>query len=158
MSNLHRGHSIDNFYQVLLWKVLSKEFTFCYDPLPNMATTGNPCFWLADLKKSSPLKLLDEMNRNLVWSIYGRSSVKIADHMAATGDSDSWLSMDLDEMSTLYRGPPIDTFYQVSVHLTKRFQKRRIQTWPPQAILVSDWSISKNLLLWNRKAKGSETW
>ena len=31
-----------------LWKVLSKECTFCYDPLPNIATTGNSCFWLAD--------------------------------------------------------------------------------------------------------------
>jgi hypothetical protein len=29
-------------------------------------------------KKSSPLKLLDQMNRNLVGSIYGRSSIKIA--------------------------------------------------------------------------------
>ena len=27
-----------------LWKYLSKECTFCDDPLPNMATTGNPCF------------------------------------------------------------------------------------------------------------------
>jgi hypothetical protein len=36
--------------------------------------------------------------------------------------------MDQDEMSSLYRGPPIDAFYQVSVHL---------------AILVSDWLISK---------------
>jgi hypothetical protein len=27
-----------------LWKVLSKEYTFSYDPLPNMATTGNSCF------------------------------------------------------------------------------------------------------------------
>jgi hypothetical protein len=27
-----------------LWKVLSKECTFCYDPLPNMATTGNSTF------------------------------------------------------------------------------------------------------------------
>ena len=26
------------------WKVLSKECTFCYDPLPNMATTCNSCF------------------------------------------------------------------------------------------------------------------
>jgi hypothetical protein len=34
-----------------LRKVLSKECTFCYDPLPNMATTGNSCFWLANLKK-----------------------------------------------------------------------------------------------------------
>ena len=29
---------------------------------------------------------------------------------------------------------------------------------PPQAILVSDWPIFKNLLLWNRLAKLSETW
>jgi hypothetical protein len=43
--------------------------------------------------------------------------------------------MDWDEMSTLYRGLPIDASYQVSVHLA---------TWPPQAILVSDWLISKN--------------
>ena len=34
-----------------LCKVLSKECTFCYDPLPNMATTGNCCFWLADFLK-----------------------------------------------------------------------------------------------------------
>ena len=34
-----------------LWVVLSKECTFCPDPLTNMADTGNSCFWLADLKK-----------------------------------------------------------------------------------------------------------
>jgi hypothetical protein len=28
-------------------------------------------------------------------------------------------------MSKLYRGPPIDASYQVSVHLAKRFQRRR---------------------------------
>ena len=28
-------------------------------------------------------------------------------------------------MSNLYRGPSIDASYQVSVHLAKRFQKRR---------------------------------
>ena len=33
--------------------------------------------------------------------------------------------MDLDKMSNLYRGPPIDASYQVSVHLAKRFQRRR---------------------------------
>jgi hypothetical protein len=36
----------------------------------------------------------------------------------------------------------------VSIHL---------QIWLPQAILVSDWSISKSLLLWNRFAKWTET-
>jgi hypothetical protein len=56
--------------------------------------------------KSSPLKPLDQMNRNLVGSIYGLSSIKSANF--------------------------------VPIHE---------QTWPPQAILVSDWSISKNLFL-----------
>jgi hypothetical protein len=33
--------------------------------------------------------------------------------------------MDRDEMSNIYRGPAIDASYQVSVHLAKRFQRRR---------------------------------
>jgi hypothetical protein len=36
------------------------------------------------------------------------------------------LLMDRDEMSNLYKGPSIDASYQVSVHLAKRLQKRRI--------------------------------
>jgi hypothetical protein len=32
---------------------------------------------------------------------------------------------DQDEISHLYRGPSIDASYQVSVHLAKRFQRRR---------------------------------
>jgi hypothetical protein len=47
-----------------LWKVLSKYCSFCPDPSTNMAAIGNSCFWLADLSKSSPLKPLDQMNRN----------------------------------------------------------------------------------------------
>jgi hypothetical protein len=35
------------------------------------------------------------------------------------------LLTDREEMSNLYRGPAIDDTYQVSVHLAKRFQKRR---------------------------------
>jgi hypothetical protein len=67
-------------------------------------------------------------------------------------------------MSNLYRGPSNDASNQVSIHMAKRFQRRRFfknqpirnknclcahfvpihyQTWPPQAILVSDWLISK---------------
>jgi hypothetical protein len=35
------------------------------------------------------------------------------------------LLMDQKEMSILYRGPSIDASYQFSVHLAKRFQRRR---------------------------------
>jgi predicted aminopeptidase len=35
--------------------------------------------------------------------------------------------LDRDEMSKLYRGPSIDASYQVSVHLAKGFQRRRLK-------------------------------
>jgi hypothetical protein len=35
--------------------------------------------------------------------------------------------MDRDEISNLYRGPSIDASYQVSDHLAKRFQRRRLK-------------------------------
>ena len=49
-----------------LWKVLSKGCSFCPDLSTNMATICNSCFWLADFFKSSSLKPLGQMNRNLV--------------------------------------------------------------------------------------------
>jgi hypothetical protein len=57
------------------------------------------------LKKSSPLKPLGQMNRNMVGGIYGRFSVKIA--------------TDRDKMRILYREPSIDASCQISVHLAK---------------------------------------
>jgi hypothetical protein len=61
------------------------------------------------------------------------------------------LLMDRDKKSKLYRGPSIDTSYQVSVHLAKGFQRRRLKCeklqWTTDGksshILVSDWLISK---------------
>jgi hypothetical protein len=45
--------------------------------------------------------------------------------------------MDQGEMSTLYRGPPIDASYPVSVHLAKRFQRRRISKISDSEIRVA---------------------
>jgi hypothetical protein len=52
------------------------------------------------------------MNRNLVGSIYGRSSC---------------LLMNRDEMTNLHRGPSIYAPNEVSIHLAKRFQRRRFK-------------------------------
>jgi hypothetical protein len=37
------------------------------------------------------------------------------------------LLTDRDKLCNLYRGPPIDASYQVSVHLAKGFQRRRLK-------------------------------
>jgi hypothetical protein len=57
-----------------LWKVLYKDCSFHPDPLPPQAILVSD--WPIFLK-SSPLKPLGQMNRNLVGKIYGRSSIKI---------------------------------------------------------------------------------
>jgi hypothetical protein len=56
-------------------------------------------------------------------------------------------------MSILYRGPSIDTSYQVSVHLTKQFQRRRfLRNWLIRyknclslPCLLMDWEKMGNL-------------
>ena len=38
------------------------------------------------------------------------------------------LLTDRDEMSTLYRGPSIEASYQVSAHLARGFQRKRLKS------------------------------
>ena len=53
--------------------------------------------------------------------------------------------MDWDKISILYREPSIDATYQISVHLGKRFQRRRFfqkstnqkQEWSVAAMFVN---------------------
>ena len=100
-----------------LCKICYKDCSFCLDLLTSMATKGNSCNWLVDFKKYSPLKLLGQMNWNLVGSIYDRSSMKIA--------------------------------HIILICLTNM---------APTGNFVSDWPISKHILLCNHLAKWNETW
>ena len=62
--------------------------------------------------------------------------------------------MDRDKMSNLYRGPPIDASYEVSVHLAKRFQRRKFFKnqpirnknclWPPCLLTDRDEMSNRN--------------
>jgi hypothetical protein len=49
------------------------------------------------------------------------------------------LLTDWDEMSNLHRGHSIDASYQVSVHLAKRFQRRRFLTRGSQEPVKLTW-------------------
>jgi hypothetical protein len=40
--------------------------------------------------------------------------------------------MDQDEMSSRYRGPPIDASFKVLVHLAKQFQRRSLKKYANQ--------------------------
>jgi hypothetical protein len=99
------------------------------------------------------------MNRNLVGTIYGRSSIRSAHFVPihwqtwpppailVSDWSISRLLMDWDEMSNLYRGPAIDAFYQVSVHLAKRFQRRFFRNQPIRN-KNGLWCLAKWIEMW----------
>jgi len=83
-------------------------------------------------------------------------------NVAATGNSCFWL-VDFFKSSLLKSHGQMNwhlvgSIYGRSSIKIAHFVPICYQTWPPQAILVSDWSISKDLLLCNRLAKWNENW
>jgi hypothetical protein len=75
------------------------------------------------LKKSSPLKLLGQMEPTLAGSIYVRSSIKFL-HLVPFGQQ-TWPL--LLKIKKNYRGPYIDAFCQVWFHLAQLFQRSRLK-------------------------------
>ena len=114
MSNLHRGHSIDDFYQVQVVAMFvnrsgrneqSSQRTFPRCFLPSFCSFGQA---VSEEKifKNRPIR-----NKNDL----------------------SWPSLltDRNEIIKRYRGPTIYPSYQVSVHLPKRFQRRICFSYRP---------------------------
>jgi hypothetical protein len=131
MSNLYRGPSKDASYKISihLAKRLQRRF-FRNQPIRN-----KNCLWCPCLSTDR-----DEMS-NLYRGPAIDASHQVSVHLAKQFQRKRffrnqpirnknclwWPCMltDRDEMSNLYRGPAIDAAYQVSVHLAKRFQRRR---------------------------------
>ena len=134
MSNLIRGPSINASFQVSvhLAKWFQRRRFFRNRPIRNKNCLWRPCL-LTDR---------DEMcNIHREHSI--DASYQVAVHLAKwfqrrrfflnrpfRNKNCMWwpcLLTDRNEMCNLYRGPSIDASYQVSVHLTKWFQRRRLK-------------------------------
>jgi hypothetical protein len=132
MSNLNRGLSIDASYQVSvhLGKRFHRRRFYRNQPIRNKNCLWWPCL-LIDRDKMS--------NRNRGLSI--DASYQVSVHLGKRfhrrrfyrnqpirNKNCLWrpcFLMDRDEMSNLYRGPAIDASYQITVHLGKRFQRKR---------------------------------
>jgi hypothetical protein len=61
-----------------IWKIIYKDCLFWSNPLTNMATTDNSCFWLVDCKQNSALNPFGQIKLALIGNTLGRSSIQIS--------------------------------------------------------------------------------
>ena len=122
---------IDASYQVLVHlakRFQRKRFLEIDQSETRIACGGHVCTWIGtkltlfieDLPRMLPTKF------RFIWPSV--SEEKNFQNQPIRNKSRLWqpcLLTDWHEMSNLYIGPSIDASYQVSVHLTKRFQRRR---------------------------------
>ena len=113
--------------------------------------------WLL-LNKSSPLKLLGQMEPNLAGSIYVRSSIKCPHFVPFRQQIWSPRTILVSEWLLLKQSSPLKLPGQMEPSLAEsiyvrssikflRFVPLGQQKWLPRAILVSDWLMLKNILL-----------
>ena len=132
MSNHYRGHSKDASYQVLvhLAKRLQRRRFFRNQPIRNKNCLWWPCL-LTDRDKMSTLYRGHDIDASYQVSIHLAKRFqrrRFFRNQPIRNKNCLWwpcLLTDRDKMSTLYRGHDIDASYQVSIHLAKRFQRRR---------------------------------
>ena len=131
-SILYRGPSIDASYQVSyhLTKWFQRKSCFRNRPIRKNNCLWRPCV-LTDKNGTSnshrgpPIDASYQVSVHLAKWFQRRRFFR---NQPIRNKNCLWqpcLLMDRDEMSNLYREPSIDASYQVTVHLAKRFQRRR---------------------------------
>ena len=131
MSNLYRGLSIDASYQVSvhLAKGFQRRRFFRNQPIRNKNYLWRPCL-LTDRDEISNLYRGSSIDASYQISVHQAKWFlrrRLFRYQPIRNKNCLWqpcLLTEREEMSNLYRGPSIDTSYQVSVHLAKRFQRR----------------------------------
>jgi hypothetical protein len=133
MSNLYRGPPIDASYQGsvhLAKRFQRRRFFFRNQPIRNKNCLWWPCL-LTDRDEKSNLysgTFIDASNLVSVHLAMLFQRRRFFLNRPIRNKNCLWrpcLLMDRDEMSNLYREPPIDASYQVTFHLAKQFQRRR---------------------------------
>ena len=153
MSKFYRGPSIDASYQVSYHLAMRFQRKSCFR---NWPIRNKNCLW-------RPCLLTDQNGMSI--SHRGPSidaSYHVSVHLAKLFQSRRFLEIDQLETRIACGGQMnrnlVESIYGRFSITIAHFVRIHLQTWPPQAILVSDWLISKNLLLWNRVAKWTEIW
>jgi hypothetical protein len=133
MSNLYRGPSKDASYQVSVYlaKWFQRRRFFRNQPIRNKNCLWWPCLLmdqdkLSNLHRGPAIDASHQVSVHLAKQFQRRRFFR---NQPIRNKNCLWrpcLLTDRDEMSNLYRGPPKDASYQVTVHLAKRFQRSRI--------------------------------
>ena len=132
ISTLYRGPSIHAFYQISVHsgKRFQRRNFFRNQPIRNKNGLWWPCL-LSDQDETNNLYRGPSIDASYQVSVHlGKrfQRRRFFLNRPIRNKNCLWrpcLSMDRDKMSNLYRGHSIDASYQISVHLGKRFQRRR---------------------------------
>ena len=134
MSKFYRGPSIDAYYHVSyhLVKRFQRKSCFRNRPIRNKNCLWWPCLLMVRDKMSY---LYREPSLDASYQVSVHLSKRFQRrrffrNQPIRNKNGLWwpcLLVDRDEMSIIYKGPSIDASNQVSVHLAKGFQRRRLK-------------------------------
>ena len=132
MSNLHRALSKDASYQVLIHLVRRIQRRRFFQKSTNQKQEQPMAAIFVNRSGCNQQSLQRTFHRCFLPSFgsfdQAVSEERIFKNWPIRNKNGLWqpcLLMDRDKISNLYRGSSIDATYQISIHLGKRFQRRR---------------------------------